>query len=242
MGSVLVPARRHDPEWMDRTDNPRHEVEGALDDIRAVNRFLRGSSILRDAVRPYLESAPAGAELTILDVGTGGGDLPAALADEARRLNRKVRIVGVDRDPAAIDYARRRVAGRPEIEIMRADAAALPIELRSFDLVVASMFLHHFGHRTIVRFLAEFLKISRRAVLVNDLRRHWVPWAFIAATSRLTRRHPMFVHDAPLSVLRGFTDTELRCAGEEAGASTTTVRRRFPYRLLLVLTPGRVDS
>lgn len=237
MASVLVPSRRSDPEWMDREDNVPHEVEGALRDIHAVNRFLRGSSILRAAVREHLSAIDPSDTLTVIDVGTGGGDLPADLVDEAAALGRRIRIVAVDRDPAALDFARRRVASRPEIEVLRADAFALPVGEKSADLVVASMFLHHFGHDDVVRLLASFLAIARRAVLVNDLRRHVIPWAFIAAAARVTRRHPMFVHDAPLSVLRGFTQEELLAAGRESGAGTARVTRRFPYRLLLELTP-----
>ena len=60
-------------------------------------------------------------------------------------------------------------------------------------------------------------------------------FAFIALASRLTRRHPMFVHDAPLSVLRGFTGDELSSIASAAGAPHAIVRHRWPYRLLLTV-------
>ena len=97
------------------------------------------------------------------------------------------------------------------------------------------MFLHHFAHGDAVRLLAGFHALARRAVLVNDLRRHAVAWAFIGLASRVTRRHPMFVHDAALSVLRGFTKAELLAAAREAGSAGATVKRRLPYRLLLTM-------
>jgi SAM-dependent methyltransferase len=231
----LVPARRLDPEWMDRTDNTPEQLNGALDDIRSVNRFLRGSKILVDAVRPFLRARTTAEPLSILDVGTGGGDLPLDLVREARRIGRPVRIVAVDRDPVTLDYARRRLAGVPEIEICAADACALPFAPSSFDLVTASLFLHHFGPSDVVRLLVSFRRLARTAVLVNDLERHVLPWAFIGLAARITRRHPMFIHDAPLSVLRGFTAAELRAAAREAGSSRATVVHRVPYRLLLTI-------
>ena len=95
------------------------------------------------------------------------------------------------------------------------------------------MFLHHYREAEVVRLLADWRRIARRAVVVNDLRRHWLPWAFISLVSRLTRRHPLFVHDAALSVLRGFTAEELgRAAGGVPGAS---VRAHWPFRLVLTL-------
>jgi SAM-dependent methyltransferase len=231
----LVPSRRLDPEWMDRTDNTPEELNGALDDIRSVNRYLRGSRILVDAVRPFLLARKTGEPLSILDVGTGGADLPLDLVSEARRLGRPIRIVAVDRDPVTLDYARRRTAEVEQIELRAADAFALPFAPASFDLVTASLFLHHFDHGGAVRLLSAFRRIARIAVLINDLERHVIPWAFIGLAARVMRRHPMFVHDAPLSVLRGFTAGELQAAAREAGASDATVLNRIPYRLLLTM-------
>jgi len=236
--SLLVPARRFDPEWMDRSDNVPADLIGALDDIRLVNRFLGGSSILVDAVGPHLDALGEGETLRVLDVGTGGADLPLDIVAEAKRRRRSVRIVAVDRDPVTLRYAREKTAETPEIEIMAADAFELPFPPGSFDLVTASMFLHHFGEDDAVRLLAEFKRMAKRAVLINDLRRHLVSWAFISLASRLTQRHPMFVHDAALSVLRGFTKAELLTAARRAGAPDATIRRRIPYRLLLTIPAG----
>ncbi len=236
MRSPLVPARRLDPEWMDRPDNTPADLIGTLDDIRLVNRFLRGSTIIVSAMRPFLLAPQNGEPLSVLDVGTGGADLPLDLVADARRLGRGIRIVAVDRDAVTLDYAREKTAGTPEIEIRSADAFELPFSPSSFDVVTASMFLHHFAHEDAVRLLRSFRRLARRAVLINDLRRHAVSWAFIALASRVTRRHPMFVHDSALSVLRGFTADELLAAAREAGAAEATVRRRLPYRLLLTMT------
>jgi SAM-dependent methyltransferase len=239
MPSLLVPARRHDPEWMDRTDNTPSDLEGALDDIRLVNRFLRGSKILVAAVRPFFRSLSAGETLRVLDVGTGGADLPLDLVAGARRFGRSIRVVAVDRDPVTLDYARRKTAGIPEIEVLPADAFELPFAPASFDLVTASMFLHHFTEDDAVRLLAGFKRLATRAVLINDLERHLVSWAFIGLAARITRRHPMFVHDAALSVLRGFTADELRTIATRAGGAGATVRKRIPYRLLLTMPSDR---
>jgi SAM-dependent methyltransferase len=222
---------------MDRPDNAPADLEGALEDIRAVNRYLGGSKVLLDALRPALTPGSDDAITTILDVGTGGADLPLDIVAFARRGGRRVRIVAVDRDPVTLAYARRRTAGVEEIEVVEGDALSLPYPDASFDYVTASLFLHHFVHDDAVKLVAAFRRIARRAVLVNDLERHLVPWAFIAVFARLTRRHPMFVHDAALSVLRGFTESELRRIAEDAGGGDARVEHLWPYRILLTV-PG----
>ena len=237
MSSLLVPKRSQTPEWMDRDDNHAHDLESALRDIHKVNRFLRGSKILIDAIRPCLDKQRPGETLTILDVGTGGADIPIELVNEARRMGKSVAITAIERDPATFAYAKQQTKNYSEITIEQADATSLPYEPESFDVVLASMFLHHFTDEKATELLKSFRAIARRAVLLHDLRRHLVPWAFIGVAARVTGRHPMFCHDAPLSVLRGFTASELRNAAREAGAPRATLARKFPYRLLLTL-PG----
>jgi SAM-dependent methyltransferase len=215
---------------MDRPDNRPEDLAGALADIGIVNRWLGGARVVVDALRPYLRNDGT---TRILDVGTGGADLPLAIAREAERLGRHVEIVGIDRDPATVALAKSAAGGEPSISIRETDAFATEFADGAFDVVTASMFLHHFVHADAVRLIREFRRIARRAVLVNDLERHAIPWAFIWLGARLTRRHPMFVHDAPLSVLRGFTPSELAAIAKEAGAPDAKVHDRWPYRLLL---------
>lgn len=232
----LTPERSEAAELLDRPGNTEAELRDALRDIRLVNRFLGGRRVLFRALRPFLLDAPPGGELKLLDVGTGGADLPLDVARYARRLGRRVRITAIDLDPGVAAIAHRAAAGMEEIEIVRADARALPFAPKSFDLVTASMFLHHFGHVEIVRLLRSFAARARRAVVVNDLRRHLVPYGFIHLFARVGNRSAMFAHDAPLSVLRGFTPDELRRAADEAGAGRARIERGWPFRLVLALS------
>ena len=232
--TLLVPARRNDPEWLDQAGNAARDVEAALRDIAWVNRQLGGARALLRGIDPFLATAAAGSTVEILDVGTGGGDLAAAMVNHGRSRGLRVQVTAVDRDAAAVGCAARAPAG---VHIVRADAFSLPFPRLSFDLVTASLFLHHFRHPEAVALLAAFRRLARRAVVINDLRRHCLPWAFIAMVARATRRSPMFVHDAALSVLRGFTAAELRSIARDAGAPQSAVTPTWPFRLLLVAPP-----
>lgn len=220
---------------MDRAGNDAADLRGALRDIASVNRLLGGRRALLDALDPFLDGAPGAAPLSILDVGTGGGDLAVAMVCHARRRSRRVEVIAMDIDPVTARVAAETCAPYGEIRVIRGDAFRPPFAAHCFDLVTASLFLHHFSQDDAAALLASFRRMARGAVLVNDLRRHVVPWAFIAVAARAAFRHPMFVHDAPLSVLRGFTDAELLAAGSRAGGSGVTLRRRWPFRLLLTL-------
>lgn len=229
----LVPERSAQPEILDRTDNSPADLKDALRDIRLTNRFLGGRKTLLDALDPFIESGEG--PLEVLDVGTGGGDLAVEMVRHARRRGRELRVTAIDRDQDIAVLAHGEVKDCAGVTVVRADALELPFAERSFDLVTASLFLHHFSFDDLTRLLNRFRRLARQAVVINDLRRHRVPWIFIYLASRVTLRHPMYAHDAPLSVLRGFTVEELQRSARRAGAPAPQVYRRWPYRLVLTL-------
>lgn len=229
----LVPRRSLHPERMDRPNQAPAELGAALRDIRLTNRWLGGRRVLLDALRPFVLSGAG--PLDVLDVGTGSADLPLAMLRFGRKHGRELRITAIDIDPQTAVLAAIAAADSSAVRVVRTDARRPPFADRSFDLVTVSMFLHHFGQQDVVRLLRRFRRLAREAVIVNDLRRHLVPWAFILLASRLTLRSRMYAHDAPLSVLRGFTPGELLDAARRAGAPAVPPRRRWPYRLVTTL-------
>ena len=72
----------------------------------------------------------------VLDAGCGVGYGTAHLAQAARR------VVGVDRDPETIEYARRRY-GSERIEFLQADLLELPLQSDSFDAVCSFETIEH---------------------------------------------------------------------------------------------------
>ncbi len=229
----LVPERSLEPEILDRPDNSYEDLAAALADIQRVNRYLGGTPALLRPLREIVEAERL-ARFSVLDVGTGSADIPRAIARFARETGRCARVLALDRNPYVGAIAWKETRNIPEITVVLADALQLPIRERSVDFVIASMFLHHFPEDQVVRLLCAFHAVARRAVLVNDLARHRVPWLFIRAVGAVFRRSPMFRNDAPLSVLRGFTVEELRRAANLAGLRSATISRKFPYRVVLV--------
>ncbi len=116
-----------------------------------------------------------------------------------------------------------------------ADAEQLPFRDRSFDFVAASLMLHHFRDNNVVRLLQLLGRVARRAVLVNDLERHWFPRLFIQVSAPIFARSYVTRHDAPASVRQAFLPQELGDLARAAGFGDITVRRHRPwFRLSLV--------
>ena len=116
-----------------------------------------------------------------------------------------------------------------------ADVRSLPFPDRAFDVVTASLFLHHFGEDDLPAILAGLGRLARRALVVNDLHRARVPYLFGQAAFPFLFRSRVSVEDGLLSIRRGFRSDELRAAFARAGLPNVAVRRQFPYRLLAVV-------
>ena len=196
------------------------ETRKSLGDLRFVNRWLGNRGALLRTVRDHL---PPGGRL--LDVGCGSADLPAFLLS---RLPGPPRAVGLDVKVAHLQAAPRglrRVVG---------DVRRLPFPDRSFDVVTASLFLHHFDAPELPGILRDLARLARNALVVNDLRRARVPLALGRVAFPLLFRSRVSVEDGLLSIRRGFREPELRAALAAAGLVGVKVRRSFPYRLLAV--------
>ena len=219
MPATDLSCRATTPELLDE-GVPEAEALRSLGVLRRVNRWLGGRRSLGDAVRPYLREGGR-----LLDVGCGSADLPAFLL---RCLPRPVTAVGLDIKPLHLQQA------PPEVHRVVADVRTLPFLPRSFDVVTASLFLHHFDGPEVPRVLRALYDLSRRALVVNDLRRAQVPLVFGRAVFPWVFQSPVSVSDGLLSIRRGFRPEELRKSFAEAGIERVTIRRRFPYRLIAV--------
>jgi len=94
--------------------------------------------------------APNGEE-RMLDVGTGAGEIAIALAPFVRE------VVGIDIVPELLAEGRKRAPAN--VELLEADATALPFERGSFDIVATARTLHHVPRPELV--LAEMNRVLR---------------------------------------------------------------------------------
>jgi 2-polyprenyl-3-methyl-5-hydroxy-6-metoxy-1,4-benzoquinol methylase len=122
----------------------------------------------------------------------------------------------------------------PEVHRIVADVRGLPFPPRSFDVVTASLFLHHFDGAEVADVLRSLFALARRALVVNDLHRACVPLLFGRTVFPLVFRSPVSVNDGLISIRRAFRPGELRESFVRAGLPQVSIRRRFPYRLVAI--------
>ena len=216
-------------EIIDGPPVPFKDMACCMTDISRVNGLFGGRMVTMVHVKRLLAAWPADRLVTVLDVGTGAGDIPRELVRWARREGRRIRIFALDRDPATLQIAATLVRDYPEISFLRGDALRLPIRAGSVDLTISAMTLHHLEPDAGVQYLAEMNRAARVGFVVNDLVRsrlaHWVVWLI----TRFITRGAISRHDGPLSVKRSYTPGEVSGLCEQAGLEGVDVVHHWPY-------------
>ncbi len=198
------------PEWLDGPLEDRPGLCANLRDLRRINRLLGGSTLSGRAIDALV---PPAAPIEILDVGTGGADIPVALLARARRAGRSMRVTAIDNRPEVLQAARsvNPLLDRiPGLTLALGDGLALPYPDRAFDVGHSSLVLHHLEPDAAVGFLRELARVSRLGIVVNDLARGWTHWLGALLLTRTIARSRFTRHDGPLSVRRAYTLDELR--------------------------------
>ena len=195
-------------------------MERSLRDLRRFNRFYGGAGVYRRLLRKMAKHKP----MSILDIATGTADLIEKYSETPLR-------VGVDFKIDHLLYMRdgssvRRVVG---------DALRLPFLNNAFEVVTSSHFFHHLTPEQNEEMLQEALRVARRGVIINDTRRHYVPWLFVKILGWLRMTGRITRNDAPASVLRGYTPAEVGDIAFRVPAKRIDVVRAWPFRFGLLL-------
>jgi ubiquinone/menaquinone biosynthesis C-methylase UbiE len=206
------------------------EVIAAYRVLQRVNRQLGHlQSLKRELRRSLAEDRLDRGPMTLLDVGSGSGDLPWELRELLKGRAIPGLAFALDRDPTAVQLS----ASRALIAV-QGDALRLPFPDRSLDLVTAVKFAHHFRGDGLPRLVSEMARVARCRVVILDIRRHWLAYWGFRAWSLLFTRNRLVRHDGPLSVLRAFTKEELADLAAPVPGFSWTVRSYAGFQLALI--------
>lgn len=214
------------------------EHRRALRGLARLNRLSRAPAVLWPELRSFARErglrAGSARALRVLDVATGSGDIPVALALAAKSEGLAIEWHALDASPLAAAEASSRASRRGVALRAHVGDGAGEIDGGPYDVVTCGLFLHHLdpdGARAALRGMAAS---ARWLVLVSDLRRTRLGLALAWAAPRLVTRSRVVWHDAVASVRGAYTPEELRALAEEAGMTGARVRRAWPQRMLLV--------
>jgi len=183
-------------------------LRDTLDKLENINRWLGGNAMTVKSLKKVLKNHPKEQELTIADIGCGHGDILRDVAKFGRKNGYKMRLIGMDANPTAIAYAKKLSTEFSELSFITEDIFSKEFKERTFDVVLATLFLHHFKEDPLVSFLENTLRQTKIAIVVNDLHRHTLAYYLFMLLSVFIK-NKMIIEDGLTSVLRGFKRKDL---------------------------------
>jgi 2-polyprenyl-3-methyl-5-hydroxy-6-metoxy-1,4-benzoquinol methylase len=223
----VLPRSAH-KEIMDDMTIQDERVDEALRELTVINRWLGGNATSRKGIRALLQQKSPANTVSILDVGAGGSDIAKALS----HLNPNLKITSLDLNMRACEFT---AQANPSLTVVHGSVFDLPFHQRSFDIIHASLFLHHFTEEELLSILPSLYSKARCGIVINDLRRSVFAYIGIFLLTQLFSRSSMVKNDGPLSVRRGFTRGELVRLCSLLPASSYTIQRTWAFRWLVCI-------
>jgi ubiquinone/menaquinone biosynthesis C-methylase UbiE len=219
------------PEILDTDACSPADVEPTLRDLDRVNRWFGGVATSRKMVERVAQVSGA-KHFSLLEVAAGSGEVPEVVQRMLARRGTTLDVTLLDQAQSHLPRANHSVVG---------DALALPFGDGTFDLVSCSLFAHHLQPQQLLRFVREGLRVSRQAVLINDLVRHPVHLALAYAGYAIMRSRVAWL-DGLTSVRRAYVPEEIRSLLASAispPAVRVEISRNYLFRMGVIVWKGQ---
>jgi ubiquinone/menaquinone biosynthesis C-methylase UbiE len=148
-----------------------------------------------------------------------------------------LQLIGVDATASAIQYARDKSRDFPEISFILADVMSEELISNQFNIVISSLFTHHFSDENWIRLIQKMSDCAADYVVINDLHRHWFAYHSIGVLTAFFSKSEMVKHDSKLSVLRSFKRTELEKLLKKGGFKNFSITWMWAFRWQILFKP-----
>jgi SAM-dependent methyltransferase len=222
-------------EILDAPDVDPALAERSLRDVMRANALMGGTRAVMHELEAIAPSLPRRA--TLLDVGTGLGDIP-------RRARAVASQRGVTLDTVGLEASEWLAAASRSstIAAVVGDGRALPFADHSIDVVICSQVLHHFFDHDALVLLRELNRVARVGVIVSDLVRSDVAVGLLWFFSFVLGFHPVSRHDGMMSIRRGFAPGELRTIVRAATGANPRIEQYLGFRVTAAWAPTGRDE
>lgn len=220
-------------EMMDDFTIEGSVLRDTLDKLETINRLLGGNSATLKGLKKILLKSSKTKTITIVDLGCGHGDILRDVAKFGRKNSYKFKLIGIDANNAAIDYAKALSKDYPELSFETIDIFSEDFKKQTYDVVLCTLFLHHFKNNEIIPFLKSTVQKASIGVIVNDLHRHKLAY-YLFKMIGLFIKNKMVREDGLTSVLRAFKRNELEAILTKTGVNFS-IQWKWAFRYLWVL-------
>ncbi len=231
MTGTFLARRSTELERLDTEPYGFEEFQEYLHGLEHINRWVLTYRPTLKWLEKALAALAPGRRISILDVGSGNGDMLRRIWTWGLGRGLDLDLLGIDLNPWSRKSAELATPPGAPIRFETADVLDFtppdPV-----DFIISSHLTHHLTDEQNVRFLRWMEAQARHGWFINDLHRHALPYHAVKYAIPLVSRNPSIRHDAPLSVARAFTSADWRGLLDAAGipAGQTRLAWFFPFR------------
>lgn len=204
------------------------ELRKTLITLGRINRWLGGNRVTLNGIKKILNGHSREQPITILDLGCGGGDILRDVANFGIQRGYSFNIIGIDANKNTLGYAKELSLSFPDVNFLHCNIFSKEFERLEYDLVLTSLFLHHFDDIKLENLLKVILNKASIGIVVNDLHRHPMAY-FLFRILCVFTTNKMVKEDGLISILKGFKRDELRKISESIGAGYT-IKWKWAFR------------
>jgi 2-polyprenyl-3-methyl-5-hydroxy-6-metoxy-1,4-benzoquinol methylase len=200
--------RSNEPELMDDFSMKGDLLRDTLDKLGKINKWLGGNHVTLDGIKKLLKNQSKDKLITIIDLGCGHGEILRLIGDYGRQEGYKFKLIGIDANQDAIDYAIELSQDYEELTFENIDIFSEEFHDLDYDVVLSTLFLHHLNQNEIYNLLKIITSKAKLGIVVNDLHRNKVAYGLFKLLGLVISNH-MIVQDGLTSILRAFKRDEL---------------------------------
>lgn len=220
--------RKMETEQMDDFTVQGDLLTETLDQLARINKYLGGNQITMNGLKKILKGHPTDKPLTIVDMGCGNGDLLRCIAEYGKKVGYDFRLIGIDANAHTVAYARKLSGKYKELSFQQLDVFSEEFQKLEYDLVLATLFLHHFSEEEIVTLLQSVMKTATVGMVVNDLHRNALAY-FLFRLLGLFIRNPMTREDGLISIRKAFKREDLENMSKNMNAKSS-IQWKWAFR------------
>lgn len=224
--------RSNQEELMDDLESSGPIIDQTLKELEIINRLLGGNSVTTKGLDTLLPENTD--HIKIADLGCGGGDILKLVAQWASDRGLSVQLYGFDANPHIIKYAEENCADFDNISFETIDIFCEDFKCRNFDIILCTLFTHHFSENDLIRIFHQFKSQAKIGVVINDLHRHWLAYYSIRLLTSLFSKSEMVKFDGPLSVRRAFKKNDFLTIMKKADIHEYTLKWKWAFRWQLI--------
>jgi 2-polyprenyl-3-methyl-5-hydroxy-6-metoxy-1,4-benzoquinol methylase len=227
--------RSNDLEIMDDLHSSGEIIDVTLKELETINKWLGGNHVTVDGVKKLLDRFnDKASRVMIADLGCGSGDILRLLESSLSNKNLQLEFLGIDANPNIVKYAVEHT-DRKNIFFETGNIFSDEFRRKKFDIVIATLFFHHFSDQELISFFANLKERVRMGIVINDIHRHWFAYYSIKWLTGWFSKSMMVKNDAPLSVMRAFKREELENILRKAGISNFSIKWMWAFRWQVII-------